>query len=126
MALNSCLSEARNELANIDKDFLGLEKDLKYVKKDSYQNGYTNLVQTIASTCNLTNVFSTLEPLRKVFNLIFGPVGFGLLTLVQVRNFHEASHLLDELKKKQADLDRFKNEIIDMTKKFEEILLSND
>ena len=125
MALNSSLAEARSELAKIDKDFLGLEKDLKYVKKDSYQNGYSNLIQTITSSCNLANVFHTLDPLKKALNLIFGPVGFGLLTLANVRNFQEANRLLNELKEKQSELDRIKKEINELALKFQLILLSS-
>ena len=123
MSLNHSLTEARSELSKIDKDFLSLEKDLKYVKKDSYQNGYYNLIQTISTTCNLANVFNTLDPIKKALNLIFGPVGFGLLTVANVSNFHEASQLLNELKKKQTELDNIKKKINDLAKEFQQILL---
>ena len=124
MALNTSLAEARNELAKVDKDFLGVEKDLKYVKKDSYHNGYSNLIQVISSTCTLANVYHTLDPLKKCLNLIFGPVGFGLLTLANVRNFHEASRHLDQLKEKQNELDRLKRAINEMANEFQHLLLT--
>ena len=69
-------------------------------------------------------MFHTLDPLKKCLNLIFGPVGFGLLTLANVRNFQEASRHLDQLKEKQNERDRLKREINEMANEFQQLLLT--